>query len=158
MRANGHFATSDPQLAEIRRRLFGDRFKAGFGLKDPAYLPLFPHEAANYIMSGGRRMWDKHHSAAELEKYIDQAPDYEQLGRNDGSERWYDDAARLAAKWIAGRLYAVPLERELTVTFWEVMESAFPHLRSMQLSTIQKEWTRSSVLRVIDAYRADGVL
>ncbi len=149
---------SGPAFLEMRRALFGDRFKGGFGLKDPAYMPLFPHEAADYIFSQGAKMWDKHHSAEELEKFIDQAPDFEQLPRNDGGQRWYDDSARLAAKWITGRLYIVPLERELTVTFWDVMESAFPHIRTMALSTLQRSWTRSAALRVIDAYRAEGVL
>ena len=149
---------SEPQFAEIRRQLFGDRFKGGYGLKDPAYMPLYPHEAANYIFSQGRKPWDRFHSAEDLEKFIDQAPDFEQLPPADGSEKWYDDSARLVAKWITGRLFAMPTERELAATFWEVMESAFPHIRSLPLSTLQKQWARSAALRLIDAYRADGVL
>jgi hypothetical protein len=156
LRANGRFEPSDRAFAEVRRSLFGDRFKGGFGLKDPAYMPLYPHEAADYMFSQGRKMWDRFHSAADLEKFIDQAPAIEQLGPNGGGEQWYDDSARLVAKWVTGRIFMVPQERELRATFWEVMSSAFPHIPRLGLSTLQLDWARSAALRIIDAYRADG--
>lgn len=150
------FATTDPGVADIRRLLFGDRFQAGFGLKDPAYMPLYPHEAAQYLFSQGARMWDKYHSAEELEQFIEQAPDYLQLGRDDSSERWYDDAARLAAKWMLGRIRSVPEDARLVVTWWDAMESAFPHIATMRMSTSQRNWARAAALRIFDAYRYDG--
>lgn len=150
------FIASDPTIADVRRALFGERFKAGFGLKDPAYMPLFPHEYAHYIYSQGRDMWDKWHSCEELEAFVQKAPAIEQLGSDDRSERWYDDAARLAAKWIFGRLLSVPDDRKLEVTFWEVMEGSFPHIARMHLSTAQKVWVRGAALRILDGYRADG--
>ena len=147
---------TDANFVAIRRMLFGDRFQAGFGLRDPAYMPLHPHEYAEYIYSQGKKMWDRFHSCEELEQFIDQAPAFELLGRDDRSERWYDDSARLAAKWILGRLRAVPGERQLVVTFWETMESIFPHIAEMNLSTAQKVWVRGAALRIVDGYRADG--
>jgi hypothetical protein len=156
VRRIGDFKTSDPGVAEIRRLLFGDRFQAGFGRRDPAYMPLYPHEAAQYLFSRGAQMWDKHHSAEELEQFIDQAPPFEQLGHNDQGERWYDDSARLVAKWILSRLRAVPEEARLVVTFWESMESAYPHIADLQLSTAQQNWARAAALRIFDAYRYDG--
>jgi hypothetical protein len=150
------FDTTDPGVVEIRRLLFGDRFKAGFGHKDPAYMPLTPHEAAHYLFSKGRTPWDKYHSAEELESYINQAPPVEQLGADDRSERWYDNSARLAAKWILGRLRAVPEDAKLVVTFWAEMESIFPHIASWHLSTAQQNWVRAAALRIFDADRYDG--
>jgi hypothetical protein len=158
MRQAAAFVASDPYLADARRLLFGDRFKAGFGLKDPAYMPLYPHEYALYVYSQGHQMWDKYHSCEELEAFIQKAPAIELLGVDDRSERWYDDAARLAAKWIFGRLLSVPDDRKLEVTFWEVMEGCYPHITTMRLSTAQKVWSRGAALRVLDGYRADGQL
>ena len=155
-RAQRHLEGQYPELEHMRRQLFGDRFKAGFGLRDPAYLPLFPHEYAQYLYSQGQKMWDKNHSCEELESFIDKAPPIELLGRDDRSERWYDDSARLAAKWILNRLRMVPSERLLEVTFWETMEATFPHVASMMLSTAQKVWVRGAALRILDAYRYDG--
>ena len=157
IRSNGHFKTSDPALAELRVALFGDRFRGGFGRSDPAYMPLFPHEAAAYLMSRGQQRWDRHASAAELEQFIESAPDPSKVRPDDGSEARYDDAARCAAKMVLSRLRAVSEERGLTTTFWQAMESAYPALRRLQLSTIQRDWARSAVLRIIDAYRYDGV-
>ena len=147
---------SDADFERTRRLLFGDRFKGGFGLRDPAYMPLYPHEFAKYLYSDGRVMWDKNHSAEDLEGFVDQAPAWELLGRDDRSERWYDDSSRLAAKWILNRLRSVPSERQLQVTFWETMESVHPHIADMQLSTAQKVWARGAALRIIDAWRAEG--
>jgi hypothetical protein len=150
------FRTTDPGVQEIARLLFGDRFKAGYGHRDPAYLPLTPHEAAAYLFSRGATPWDKYHSAEELEQYIQQAPPVEQLGSDDQSERWYDNSARLAAKWILGRLRAVPVDATLVVTFWEEMESIFPHIVTFRLSTAQQNWVRAAALRIFDADRYDG--
>lgn len=144
-------------MAGLRVALFGDRFKGGFGRRDPAYMPLFPHEAAEYLMSSGQKMWDKHNSAGDLEKFIDQAPDVEKVGPDDQSERRYDDAARCAAKMVLSRLRAVPEERGLTVSFWSTMESVYPAITRLHLSTIQRDWAHSAVLRVLDAYRFDGI-
>lgn len=156
LRHNGLFQPTDPGLVDIRRLLFGDRFKAGFGLKDPAYMPLTAHEAAEYLFTQGVTMWDKHHSAEELEGWIEGAPDIDQLGPVKQTESYYDDAARLTAKWVLQRLRGVPADMQLAVTFWEVMESAYPRMRDLMLSTAQKQWARSAAMRVIDAYRADG--
>ena len=152
------FNPTDPGLAEIRRLMFGDRFKAGYGLKDPAYMPLTPHEAAEYLFSQGVKTWDKYHSAEELEAYIMGAPLVDELGPPDRSERWYDDAGRLVARWLLMRLRAVPEEAKLAVTFWETMESIYPRMHGLSLSTAQREWARSAALRILDAYRADGEL
>lgn len=140
----------------MRSQLFGDRFKGGFGLKDPAYMPLFPHEAADYLMSQGQKRWDKMHSAADLELFIELAPPVENIGPDDRSQSRYDDAARCAARMVLSRLRAVPEERGLSTTFWQVMESVYPAIRRLGLSTIQRDWIRSATLRVIDAYRYDG--
>jgi hypothetical protein len=159
LQRNGQrFSPTDPGLAEIRRLLFGDRFKAGYGLKDPAYMPLTPHEAAQYIFSQGAKAWDKYHSAEELEAWIMAGPDVDELGPQDRSERWYDDAGRLVARWLLLRLRSVPEDARLTVTFWESMESIYPRMRTLSLSTAQREWARSAALRILDAYRADGEL
>jgi len=149
-------ATDGGGWQEIREQLFGDRFKAGYGHNDPAYMPLHPHEHAEYLFSQGRQMWDRNHSCAELELYIEQAPAWEQLGADDRSERWYDDSCRLAAKWILARLRAVPEEAKLVITFWEHMESCFPHLVTCHLSTAQKVWVRAAALRIFDADRHDS--
>jgi hypothetical protein len=150
------FEPTDPGVAEIRAMLFGDRFKAGFGHKDPAYMPLTPHEAAAYLFSRGATRWDKYHSAEELEAYINQVPPVEQLGPDDRSERWYDNSCRLAAKWILGRLRAVPADARLVLTFWEEMESIFPHLVTFRLATAQQNWVRAAALRLFDADRYDA--
>lgn len=156
LRQRQRFEPSDPAMVDIRRLLFGDRFKAGFGLKDPAYMPLTAHEGAEYLFSGGRRMWDKHHSAEELEAWIEAAPDVDQLGPVRQAEDFYDDAARLTAKWVLQRLRAVPDDMALVVTFWEVMESSYPRMAGLMLSSAQKQWARSAAMRIMDAYRADG--
>lgn len=156
LRQNGSFNPSDPGLAAIRRLMFGDRFKAGYGLKDPAYMPLTPHEAANYIFSEGAKAWDKYHSAEELESYVLKGRDIDELGPADRSESWYDDSARVVARWLLMRLRSVPEDRKLTVTFWDAMESVYPRIRTLSLSTAQREWARSAALRILDAYRADG--
>ena len=101
-------------------------------------------------------MWDKHHSAEELEAWVEAAPAVDQLGPVRQTESYYDDAARLTAKWLLQRLRAVPEDAQLSVTFWEVMESAYPRIPSLMLSTAQKSWARSAALRILDAYRADG--
>ncbi len=145
------------ELEKISARIFGDRFKAGYGLKDPAYMPLYPHEAAAYLFSQGATMWDKLHSTEELEAYVDKAPDFEKLSPDDRSERRYDDAARLVAKWSLNRLRSVPAEAKLGVTFWEVMEGAYPHIAGLGLSTVQRVWARAAALRILDAYAADGL-
>lgn len=157
-RQAGRFATTVPGLAEIRTILFGERFRAGFGLRDPAYMPLHAHEAAEYRFSRGQKMWDKYHSAEELEAYIDQAPDIDMVGVDDNSQRWYDDAARLAAKWIKNRIRVVPAEARLVVTFWAEMESVFPRLAGLRLSTAQREWATAAAFRIFDAYRFDREL
>jgi len=156
LRHNGHFDPSQPELKRVREQLFGSRFQGGFGLADPAYVPLFPHEAAAYLMSGGAKRWDRMHSAEDLANFLKQAPDVDQLGPHDDSERWYDDSARSAAKLILARLRAVPEEQKLVVTFWETMNSTFPAVANLHLSTIQHDWIRSAVFRVLDAHRYDG--
>ena len=156
LRHNGLFDPSQPELKRVREQLFGSRFQGGFGLADPAYVPLFPHEAAAYLMSRGEKRWDKMHSAEDLAAFIDQAPAVDQLGAHDESERWYDDSARSAAKLILERLRAVPAEQKLVVTFWETMNSTFPAVAGLHLSTIQRDWIRSAVFRVLDAHRFDG--
>ena len=156
VRRNGLFQPTDPGLVDIRRLLFGDRFKAGFGRKDPAYMPLTAHEGAEYLFSNGQKMWDKRHSAEELEAWIAAAPNIDQVLPVEQTERFYDDSARLAARWILNRLRNVPDDVKLAATFWEVMESAYPRLASLMLSTAQRQWAHSAALRIIDAYRADG--
>ena len=156
LRHNGLFDPSQPELKRVREQLFGSRFQGGFGLTDPAYVPLFPHEAAAYLMSQGVKRWDKMHSAEDLANFIDQAPAVDQLRAHDDSERWYDDSARSAAKLILERLRAVPAEQKLVVTFWETMNSTFPAVAGLHLSTIQRDWIRSAVFRVLDAFRFDG--
>lgn len=150
------FEPSQPALKQVREQLFGTRFQGGFGLADPAYMPLFPHEAAAYLMSAGDKRWDHMHSAEDLEQFIDSAPAVDQLGRRDESERWYDDSARSAARMILARLRAVPAEQKLVVTFWETMLSTFPAIAHLQLSTIQRDWVRAAAFRVLDAHRYDG--
>lgn len=140
----------------MREKLFGSRFQGGFGLSDPAYMPLFPHEAAAYLLSSGEKHWDRMHSAEDLEQFIDSAPAVDQLGPHDESERWYDDSARSAARMILARLRAVPAEQKLVVTFWETMLATFPAIAHLQLSTIQRDWIRSAAFRVLDAHRYDG--
>ncbi len=144
---------SNRELEKIQHRIFGDRFKAGVGLKDPAYMPLFPHEAAEYLF--GRKPWDKHNSAADLEAYVSSAPAIDQLPPADRSEQRYDDAARLAAKWILERLRVMPSEAKLAVTFWETMTSVYPRMVELSLSTAQQRWAQSAALRILDAYRAE---
>lgn len=153
------FETSQPALKLVREQLFGSRFQGGFGLADPAYLPLFPHEAAAYLMSSGSKQWDKMHSAEDLEQFIDQARDVDELRALEvdrAGELWYDETARCAAKVILARLRAVPAEQKLVVTFWESMLATFPGLAWLQLTTIQRDWIRSAVFRVLDAHRYDG--
>jgi hypothetical protein len=140
----------------MRRMLFGDRFRGGYGRKDPAYMPLTAHEGAEYLFSQGAKMWDKYHTADELEQWVEAAPDVDTLGPVKQTENYYDDAARLTAKWLLQRLRSVPEDLKLAATFWEVMESAYPRMRDLMLSTAQKQWARSAAMRIIDAYRADG--
>lgn len=154
-----HFETSQPALKLVREQLFGSRFQGGFGLADPAYLPLFPHEAAAYLMSGGAKRWDRMHSAEDLEAFIAGARDVDELRALEldrQGEGWYDESARCAAKMILARLRAVPEEQKLVVTFWESMLSTFPRMAGLDLSTIQRDWIRSAVFRVLDAHRYDG--
>jgi len=151
LQRNGqHFNPTEPGLAEIRRLMFGDRFKSGYGLKDPAYMPLTPHEAAEYLFSQGATAWDKYHSAEELEGWIMAGPDIDELGPLDRSERCYDDVGRLVARWLLMRLRSVPEDSRLTVTFWEAMESIYPRMSTLSLSTAQREWARSAALRKRD--------
>lgn len=147
------FVPTDRGMLKVRELLFGERFHAGFGRNDPAYMPLTAHDQALFLFSANVTAWDKYHSAADLETFVQGAPDVEQLGPEDGSERWYNDSARLAAKWILQRLLAVPEDAGLELSFWPVMESAYPHLVSFRLSTSQREWARHAALRLFDAYR-----
>lgn len=143
----------------MREQLFGSRFQGGFGLADPAYIPLFPHEAAAYLMSSGAKRWDRMHSAEDLEAFVAGARDPDQLRALElvpGEEAWYDETARCAAKLILARLRAVPSEQHLVVTFWETMHALFPSIAGLQLSTIQRDWIRSAVFRILDAHRYDG--
>lgn len=150
-----------PKFRQYRdhwRLLFGDRFKAGYGLADPAGIPLTPHEHAEYVYTAGQIMWDKHHSAADLEQYISGAPDWEelQLIPDKNGEHWYDNAARLAAKWILARVRAVPDELKLVVTFRSEMEAIMPRIADMHLSTAQWIWCEGAVRRICDAAEFDG--
>jgi hypothetical protein len=131
-----------------------------FGRKDPAYIAPSAHDhliAMLALQRGKKPPRMEKWSCEELEGWVRKAPSLEPLmaRRGVGNERsFYDDQARLAAKWAIEHLETREADNRLRIDpFWEAVRETHPRLPDLMLSSSQKDWAFAAAIRVFDSYR-----
>jgi hypothetical protein len=134
--------------------------KRRFGRKDPAYVAPSAHDhflAVLKVSRGEKPPKMEKWSCEELEAYIRKAPELAPLmaRRGVGSERtFYDDQARLGAKWAIEHLEQRETDNGLRQDpFWLAVRETHPQLPDLMLSTAQMDWAYAATIRVFDSYR-----